>query len=147
VNKVRKYTEKDLDRSWSSEEVAALSEGEITKLAFLRDYKNFIFFIPIAIVLYSISRHFGMIGKIAGWIGVVMFGLFALQGLCNTGVVFISLIGTPFLDKTAPAKILFWKSVQLLISFGNFAIFAVLALVLLNELYDLNLHKYVPWWK
>lgn len=142
---MRKYAEKDLDRSWSSEEVAALSEGELTKLAFLRDYKNFIFFIPIAFVLYFISGRFGMIGKIAGWIGVVMFGVFALQGLFNTGVVFISLMGTPFLDKTAPTKNIFWKSVQLLISFGNFAIYAVLTLVLLGGTYGLKLHKYVPW--
>lgn len=140
-----KYTERDLDRSWSSEEVAALSEGELTKLAFLRDYKNFVFFIPIAFGLYFISGRFGIIGKIAGWIGVVMFGVFALQGLFNTGVVFISLIGTPFFDKTAPTKNIFWKSVQFIISFGNFAIYAVLALVLLVGMYDLKLHKYVPW--
>jgi hypothetical protein len=145
VNKTRKYTEKDLDRSWSSEEVSSLSEGELTKLAFLRDYKNFVFFIPIAFVLYFISGRFGIIGKIAGWIGIVMFGVFALQGLFNTGMVFISLIGTPLLDKTAPTKSIFWKSVQLLISFGNFAIYAGLALVLLGGMYELKLHKYVPW--
>lgn len=134
-----------MNRSWSSAEATALSEGRLTKLAFLRDYKNFIFFIPIVFVLYFISGRFGIIGKIAGWIGFVMFGLFALQGLFNTGVVFISLIGTPFLDKTAPTKSIFWKSVQLFISFGNFAIYTVLALVLLNGIYDLKLHKYIPW--
>ena len=142
---MKKYTERNLDRFWSSEEVVALSEGELTKLAFLRDYKNLIFFIPTAYVLYFISGSFGMICKIAGWIGVVMFGVFALQGLFKTGGVFISLIGTPFLDKAAVTKGIFWKSVQLLISFGNFAIYAVLALVLLAGIYDLKFHKYVPW--
>jgi len=142
---MRKYTERDLDRSWSSEEVRSLSEGELTKLAFLRDYKNFIFCIPIAFALYFISGRFGVIGKIAGWIGVGTFGLFALQGLFNTGVVFISLVGAPFLDKDAPTKNIFWKSVQFVISFGNFAIYTVLALVLFAGMYDLKLNKYISW--
>jgi len=97
---MKKYTDRDLNRPWSSEEVAALSERELTKLTFFRNYKNFVFFIPAVFVLYLISGSFGIIGKIAGWIGVIVFAAFALQGLFNTGVVFISLIGTPFLNNT-----------------------------------------------
>ena len=142
---MRKYTERDLDRSWASEEVRSLSEGELTKLAFLRDYKNFIFCIPIVFALYFISGRFGVIGKIAGWIGVFTFGLFALQGLFNTGVVFISLVVAPFLDKAAPTKNIFWKSLQFVISFGNFAIYTILALVLFARMYNLTLNKYISW--
>src|SRR5690606_24409908 len=119
---MKKFTERDLDRSWPSDEVAALSEGELTKLAFLRDYKNLIFFVPAAYILYLIGGSFGIVGTIVGWLGVVMFGLFALQGLFNTAVVLISLLGTPFMDKAAPLKNSIWKSLQLVISFGNFAI-------------------------
>ena len=142
---MKKYTDRDLNRPWSSEEVAALSERELTKLTFFRNYKNFVFFIPAVFVLYLISGSFGIIGKIAGWIGVIVFAAFALQGLFNTGVVFISLIGTPFLNNTALTKSIFWKSVQLFMSFGNFAIYTVMALVLLGGMYDLKLHEYVPW--
>ena len=49
---MKKFSERDLDRSWSSREVAALSEGELAKLAFLRDYKNFIFFVPAGYILF-----------------------------------------------------------------------------------------------
>ena len=138
------FSERDLDRSWSSEEVESLSEGQLTKLAFLRDYKNFIFFLPAGYVLYLVASSFGLAGKIIGWLGVVMFGLFALQGLFNTGVVVISLLGTPFLDKTAPIKNMFWKSLQFLISFGNCAIYTGLALVVYAGMYDLKIQEYIP---
>ncbi len=135
---MKKFNENDLDRSWSKDEIANLSEGELTKLAFLRDYKNFIFFVPVSYVLYLLSGSFGVIGKILGWGGIVMFCLFALQGLLNTFIVFISLLGTPFLDKTAPLKNSIWKAIQLIISFINFAIYAVLALLVYAGMYEID---------
>jgi len=142
---MKKFTERDLDRSWPSDEVAALSEGELTKLAFLRDYKNLIFFVPAAYILYLIGGSFGIVGTIVGWLGVVMFGLFALQGLFNTAVVLISLLGTPFMDKAAPLKNSIWKSLQLVISFGNFAIYTALAFLVYAGIYGVELNEYVPW--
>ncbi len=139
------FTEKDLDRPWSSEEVSALSEGDLTKLAFLRDYKHFVFFLPAVFVLYLVGGSFGVFGKVIGWIGVVMFGVFALQGIFNTGVVFISLVGTPFHDKAAPVRNTFWKSLQFLISFGNFPIYATLPFIVYAEMCDLKLQEYIPW--
>ncbi len=142
---MRKFTERDLDRPLSSEEVSALSEGELTKLAFLRDYKNFVFFLPTGFVLYFVGDSFGLFGKVIGWIGVVMFGVFALQGLFNMVLVFISLLGTPFFDKAAPFKTTFWKSLQLLVSFGNFAICAGLAFLVYVGMYGLKLPQYIRW--
>lgn len=142
---MKKFTERDLDRAWVSDEVAALSEGGLTKLAFLRDYKNLIFFVPAAYILYLIGGSFGIVGTIIGWIGVAMFGLFALQGLFNTGVVLISLLGTPFMDKAAPLKNSIWKSFQLVISFGNFAIYAALAFLVYAGMYGVDIRGYVPW--
>jgi len=142
---MKKFTERDLDRSWSPNEVDALSEGELTKLAFLRDYKNLIFFVPAAYILYFIGGSFGVVGTIVGWLGVVMFGLFALQGLFNTGVVLISLLGTPFMDKAAPLKNSIWKLLQLVISFGNFAVYAGLAFLVYAGIYGIALNEYVPW--
>ena len=142
---MRKVTESDLDRPLSSEEVSALSEGELTKLSFLRDYKNLVFFLPAGFILYFVVNSFGFFGKVIGWIGVVMFGVFALQGLFNTVVVFISLLGTSFFDKAAPFKNTFWKSLQLLVSFGNFAIYAGLAFLLYVRMYGLKLPQYIRW--
>ena len=142
---MKRFTEKDLDRPWSTDEVAALSEGELTKLAFLKDYKNFVFFIPAGYVVYLVGGSFGIVGKIIGWIGVVMFALFALQGLFNTAIVFISLLGTPFADKSAPVMNSIWKSLQLVISFGNFAIYGALALLAYAGMYGVNLGKYFQW--
>jgi hypothetical protein len=143
---MRKFGKRDLDRSWSTKEIATLSEGELTKLAFLRDYKNLVFFLPAAFVLYFIGGGLGLFGKVLGWIGIVMFGIFALQGLFNTAVTFVSLIGTPFFDKRVPVKNAFWKSLQLLISFGNFAIYSALALLVYAGIYDLKVQEYIPWW-
>jgi hypothetical protein len=101
--------------------------------------------LPAGFVLYLVGSSFGIVGKIIGWIGVVMFGLFALQGLFNTGLAFISLVGTLFMNKIEPLKNSFWKSLQLIISFGNFAIYAALALLVYAGMYGLNLQGYILW--
>ena len=137
-------SERDLDRSWPAEEVASLSEGELTKLAFLRDYKNFVFFLPAGYALYLVGG-FGMIGKIIGWIGVVMFGIFALYGLFNTLFGLVVLLGTPFMEKAARVKKTFWRSLQFLITFGNFAIYTALAILVYAGIYNGRLQDYVPW--
>ncbi len=143
---MRKFSKRDLDRSFSKEEIATLSEGELTKLALLRDYKNLVFFLPAALLLYFIVGSLGLFGKILGWICVLMFGVFALQGLFNTALSFVSLIGTPFFDKRAPAKNTLWKSLQLLISSGNFAIYSALALLVYAGIYNVKFQEYIPWW-
>ena len=132
---MRKFTKRDLDRTWSLNEATSLSEGELTKLAFLRDYKNFIFFLPIAFILYYISSRFWIIGKIVGWIGIVNFVLFALWGLMNTFTCFISLFVTSHMNKVTLLKNTFWKLLQLLISFGNFAIYVALAYLVYIGMY------------
>ena len=74
---MRKFSKRDLDRSWSLGEVGALFESELTRLAFLRDYKNLMFFVPADFVFYLVDGSFGVSGKIVGWAGVPMFGAFA----------------------------------------------------------------------
>ena len=141
---MKQFAERDLNRSWSAEEVSSLSEGELTKLAFLRDYKNFVFFLPTAYALYLVGG-FGMIGKIIGWVGVVMFGAFALYGLFNTLFGFVVLVGTPFMEKAALVKKSFWRALQVLITFGNFAIYTALASLVYAGMYNARLQDYVPW--
>jgi len=141
---MKQFAERDLDRSWSAEEVASLSEGELTKLAFLRDYKNFVFFLPTGYALYLVGG-FGTIGKIIGWVGVVVFGVFALYGLFKTLFGLVVLLGTPFMEKAAWVKKSFWRSLQFLITFGNFAIYTALAFLVYAGMYNARLQDYVPW--
>ena len=135
---MKQFSEKDLDRSWSPEEVVRLSEPELTKLAFLRDFKNLRFFIPAGLVLYFIVGAFGILGKTLGWIGITMFGVFALQGLFNLALGLISLLRTPFLNEAARMNTAFWISLQLLISFVNFSIDIGLAFLIYIGMYDLD---------
>lgn len=107
--------------------------------------KNLVFFIPAAYILYMIAGSFGIFGKVIGWLGVIMFGIFALQGLLNTLLGFVTVIGTPFHEKEAPAKKTFWRLLQLLISLGNFAIFVALGFLVYAGMYDLKLEAYIPW--
>ncbi len=142
---MKKYSERDLDRSWSLEEVQTLSEGELTKLAFLRDYKNLLFFLPVGIIFYFIASRFGLFGKIIGWLGVLTFSFFAIQGIINFALCLISLIGTPFADKKNVIKNLFWKLLQLSISFANLAIYTSLGYLIYAGMYDIDIMKYIPW--
>ena len=84
-----------------------------------------------------------MIGKILGWIGIVTFGLFAVYGLFTTGMVAVALAGTPFFDKVAPVKNTFWKFLQFLLSFGNFAIYTALAFFVYAGMYDIDVRQYL----
>ena len=74
----------------------------------------------------------------------VVFGLFALQGLFNAGLVLISLLGTPFLETTAPIQSMLWKSLQFLLSCGNCAIYIGMALLVYAGMYDLTIAEYIP---
>ena len=86
-----------------------------------------------------------MIGKIIGWVGIVIFGVFALYGLFNTLFGFVVLVGTPFMEKAALVKKSFWRALQVLITFGNFAIYTALASLVYAGMYNARLQDYVPW--
>ena len=76
--------------------VAELTDQEVVVLAFKRDWKNFIFFLPVAIFLYYSSSNFGLFGQIIGWVGVIVFGLFAVYGIFSFLVGIFVLITSPF---------------------------------------------------
>ena len=77
------FSEQDFDRPWTSDEVVDLTDREVMVLAFKRDWKNFIYFLPVAVVLYILPSNYGLFGQILGWVGVIGFTLFALQGIFN----------------------------------------------------------------
>lgn len=131
-----RFSERDLDRVWSSEEVKELSDGELTKLAFLRDYKNFVFFVPAAYILSLVVGKFGLVGKGIGWLGVIMCGIGALYGLFHTLFNLIWVIGTPFFEKRERVRKTFWRFLLLLISFGNFAISSALGFLVYTGMYN-----------
>ena len=141
---MRRFTERDLNRIWLKDEVVSLSESELTKLAFLRDYKNFVFFVPVGYVLYLIGG-FGIVGKIVGWAGVLMFGVFALYALLKTAFGLVVALGTPFMARNARLKKSFWRLLQFVITFGNFAIYAALAFLVYAGMYSVRFQDFVPY--
>lgn len=98
---MRKFFRRDLDRAWASEEVRKLSDRELTRLAFLRDRKDLLFFFPQAVIRYLAAWHLGIFGQVLGWLGIVLFGVFALQNFV--------LITSPFADESENSS-LFWKA-------------------------------------
>ena len=59
---MRKFFRRDLDRAWASQEVRKLSDRELTRLAFLRDRKDLLFFFPQAVILYLAAWHLVIFG-------------------------------------------------------------------------------------
>jgi hypothetical protein len=49
------------------------------------------------------------------------------------------------MEKAAWVKKSFWRSLQFLISFGNFAIYTALAFLVYAGMYSARLQDYVPW--
>jgi hypothetical protein len=129
------FSEHDLNRAWSSEEVYKLSDRELTTLAFLRDRKNFFFFFPQAVVLYFAGRYLGFVGQVLGWVGVVLFGLFAVynafQLLLGTFVV-----GTSLFVRDESQKSSFrWKALAVLLSMANAIVYVLAALIACAGIY------------
>jgi hypothetical protein len=137
---MRRSAQQAFNRPWYLDESNALSESELTKLAFLRDIKHLVFFLPAGIVFYWIAGNFEMAGKILGWMGVLIFVYFALQGFLEFVKCVISLVELPLAIKN-----IFWKLVKLFISFANLSIYAVLALLIYAGMYKVELMRYIPW--
>jgi hypothetical protein len=123
ANGMKKLSGHDLDRSWSSTEVRELSDRELTILAYQRDRKNLLFFFPQAVILYFAARHLGVFGQVLGWIGIVLFGLFALQNIFNFLVGVFVLLTSQLVKDVSERSSLGWKCLTVLLSFANAAIY------------------------
>ena len=142
IRRMEKFTETDLDRPWPSRQLSALSERELTKLAFLRDCKNLAFFLPAGYVFY-LAGSFGTIGKIIAWVGILVFGAFAIYGLFKTAFGLVVLVGTPFMEKDARLNKSFWRSLQFVIAAASFAIYTTLAFAVYSGIYGVSLSDYL----
>jgi hypothetical protein len=130
-----KFPDNDLDRSWSSSEIEELSDRELTILAFQRDCKNILFFIPQAVILYFIARYFGWFGQIVGWIGIILFGIFALQNAINF-LVGIFALATNHLTKGTSEKSSFgWKAIAVFMSLAETMIYFLAGLIICAGIY------------
>lgn len=118
----------DLDRVWTSAEIAELSEKELAALAFRRDLKNLGLFVPVAGALYLIAANFGTPGRALGWIGILVFSVFVLQNLMGVFLGLGGVIRTTFVQSKERPPELMWRSVQLLISLVNSVAYGLLAL-------------------
>lgn len=126
---MKNISEQDLDRPWTSDEVADLTDREVVVLAFKRDWKNFIYFLPVAFALYFVSVNLGKIGQIIGWGGVIMFVFFALSGILNFLIGIFVLVTSPFtMDATKEASMK-WRIAGVLQSGVNLVVFGGYALI------------------
>ena len=134
-----KFSENDLDRSWSSSEINELSDRELTILAFKRDRKNAIYFFPQAIVLYFLAKHLGIFGQVLGWIGVTLLGLFALQNIINFFVGVFVLITSHKVKDIPEKSSIGWKSLAVLLSLANVAIYSLAVAIICAGIYQWNI--------
>jgi hypothetical protein len=134
------YMGNDLDRSWSSDEVCKLSDRELTTLAFLRDRKNLLFFFPQAVILYFAAWHLGIFGQVLGWLGIVLFGVFALQNAFNLVVGVFVLVTSPFVADKSEKNSLLWKAVAVLLSLVNTGIYSFAALIVCAGIYRWDIY-------
>jgi hypothetical protein len=77
------FSERDLDRPWSTGELAQLSERDLARLALGRAVKNAAYFIPVGVVVSQIAGAFGFVGTAIGWVAIVGVSLFALEALAG----------------------------------------------------------------
>lgn len=129
------FSEKDQDRSYSQEELSQLSEKDLTKLAFLRNVKNIVFFAVGAVVISYVASSFGTVGTVIGWLAIVIYGLFALEPLLGFFTTVISLI--------APTPDRQWKFIQLLVSGTAAALYVAFALYIYAKMSGINVWQYI----
>jgi len=131
------FPERDLDRSWSSYELANLSEKDLTKLAFQRALKNGVFFFSGALVAVYIAGSLGMFGRAVGWIAILIYALLTLEPLVAFVTTMFILLVTPFTAKLGvnPSG---WRLVQLLITGANAGLYAALTFWIYASMYKLR---------
>lgn len=72
-------------------------------------------------------------------LGLVLFGLFALQAFLNMVVGVLTLVGTPFFEKETALKDAGWKLLLLLLACINFAAYSASTLLLYAGISDWHL--------
>lgn len=125
------FSDKDIDRQWSQQELRELSEKDITILAFHRNLKNVLFFGIQAIIVFFLVDKIGKISYLIGWISIGLLIIYAIEPLIATVTTLITLI--PFIF-TQSSQIV-WRVLQLLIALLSFAIYAALGFLIYLKLY------------
>jgi glycopeptide antibiotics resistance protein len=124
------FSDRDLDRKWRADEVKTLTDRDLIRLAFQRDRKNILFFMPLAIVFYVVARYFGTIGQIIGWLGVLIFGAFTLYNIVVflTGIFVLATSWNVRNEPTGKASIR-WRALGVLLSAANLVLYAAFSFV------------------
>jgi hypothetical protein len=125
----------DPDRPYSQKELGQLSEKDLTKLAFLRNFKNLIFFGVGASVIGYIASSFGTVGVVIGWLAIVVYVFFALEPLMGFITTAISLI--------APTPGRQWKFVQLLVSGTATVFYIAFALYIYAKMIGIDIWRFI----
>lgn len=121
------FSERDLDRPWSTDELAQLSERDLATLAFRRDLKNAVYFTAAAVVVGLLAGGLGLVGTIIGWVAIVGFLVFAFVPLAGIVTGVIALVGVVTGMNPTPHPGVSWRLLQLLVALANVALYAGLA--------------------
>jgi hypothetical protein len=75
------FSDHDINRTWTKDELATVSERQLTLLAFLRAIRNLAFFGIQALLVWALVPLLGWFGKIAGWAIIAQFAVMLLSEL------------------------------------------------------------------
>lgn len=127
-NDMTEFSQRDIDRPWSSAELAQLSQRDLTKLAFRRALKNAAFFVPQAVVIGLIAGALGLTGKIIAWLAIIVLAGLALEPLAGFATGVVVLVGIVAGKYSTGYSDVSWRVLQLLLALANVALDAGLAM-------------------
>src|SRR3990167_2797664 len=106
------FSNKDIDRFWSQKELEKLSQKDLTKLAFLRNLKNVIFFGTPALVVYVLIGKIGIIGVILGWLSIGILVLLSIEPIIAIFRTLVTLLLSVVVKRSETIWLLFqWLTV------------------------------------
>ena len=126
------FSNKDIDRFWSQKELEKLSQKDLTKLAFLRNLKNVIFFGTPALVVYVLIGKIGIIGVILGWLSIGILVLLSIEPII---AIFRTLV-TLLLSVVVKRSETIWLLFQWLTVLSVFVIYISLATLIYFKLHS-----------
>jgi len=108
------FSDKDIDKTWSANELNELSEKELTQLSFKKNLKNWGFFFVGTVIVSQLVK-LGIFGKVIGWIYISFMGIASLEGLFGFFTTIISIL-IPIFSSNIKGKDTGWKIIQIFLS-------------------------------
>jgi hypothetical protein len=113
------------DRWRTREDLAELSERDLTRLAFRRAVKNVAFFVPLAILAGLVVGLIGTACKIVGWIAIAFFALPTLEPLAAFAAGVVALLGALTVRRRSFRADIPWRLTQVFLSLATSLAYAL----------------------